>query len=59
MLTAVVAGCLVHAAVGAGGTDRTGSRDVGISVAGVEGVLPVPGHIVLSWVSCDEMNTVV
>jgi hypothetical protein len=52
MLTAVVGECLVHAAVGAGGTDRTGSLGVCIRVASVEGVLPVPGHSVLSWVPC-------
>jgi hypothetical protein len=51
MLTAVVGGCLVHAAVGAGCTDRTGSRGVRVGVAGVEGVLPVPGHSVLSCVT--------
>jgi hypothetical protein len=59
MLTAVVGECLVHAAVGAGCADRTRSRGVCVGVAGIERVLPVPGHSVLSWVSCDQMNTVV
>lgn len=59
MNTMVVGPGLVHAAVGAGGTDWTRLPSILCGVCGIGGVLLVPGHGDRAWVSSNQMHVVV
>ena len=59
MLSVAVGPGLVHSAINTGGTDWTGLGGILCGVAGVDGVLLVPGHCLGVGVARYQMNMVV